>query len=277
MTRHIERESVKEVAATVSAAGLTAVQLNLESAGLEPLPETLDAAVCRRISAAFAEQDIEVSAVSGTFNAIHPDLTYRQECVRRVGVLAARCRDLGTDVITLCTGTRNPHHMWRRHPDNALPDAWSDCVQTMRALATYGEEHGVTMAFEPETVNVVDTAEKAARLIAEVGSPRLQVVLDPANLFHPDTLPQMRSVLEEAFALLGNKIALAHAKDVRVSETVPSECVRPAAGQGVLDYATYARLLRASGYDGALIMHSLDEAEVPVSKAYVEGYLAGLI
>jgi sugar phosphate isomerase/epimerase len=87
----------------------------------------------------------------------------------------------------------------------------------------------------------------------------------------------MREVLEEAFALLGGKIALAHAKDVRVSETDPSECVRPAAGKGVLDYATYARLLRASGYDGALIMHSLDEADVPASKAYVERYFAGLI
>jgi sugar phosphate isomerase/epimerase len=134
----------------------------------------------------------------------------------------------------------------------------------------------VTMAFEPEVVNVVDTAEKAARLIDEVGSSRLRVVLDPANLFHPATLPRMQAVLEEAFALVGGRIALAHAKDVRLAED-GGECVRPAAGTGQLDYATYARLLQACGYDGALVMHSLEEAEIPASKAYVERYFGAAL
>jgi len=272
MTHHVPRNSIEEVAAAIAGLGLTEVQLNLESAGLDPLPVELPAETCRRIGAAFARHGIAISAVSGTFNAIHPDLALRREETDRVGLLAARCHDLGTGVITLCTGTRNPNHMWRRHPDNTLPDAWADCVQTMRALAGYGEQEGVTMAFEPETVNVVDSASKAARLIDEVGSPRLRVVLDPSNLFYPHTLPHMREVLAEAFALLGDKIALAHAKDVRVSHQDPDECVRPAAGKGVLDYATYARLLAASPYDGAVVMHSLSEDEVPASKAYVEQF-----
>jgi sugar phosphate isomerase/epimerase len=272
MTHHILRDSVEEVADAIAGYGFTAVQLNLESAGLDPLPAELDPATCRRIGAAFAGRGIEVAAASGTFNAIHPDTNQRQEGVRRVALLAGRCADLGTHVITLCTGTRHPTHMWRFHPDNALPDAWVDCVETLRQLAAIGEREDVTMAFEPETVNVVDSAKKAARIIDEVGSDRLRVVLDPANLFHPADLPHMHDVLEEAFALLGTKIALAHAKDVRISDRDPQECVRPAAGNGVLDYATYARLLRGSGFDGALVLHSLDEPEVPASKAYVERY-----
>jgi sugar phosphate isomerase/epimerase len=159
MTHHIHRPSIEEVAAAIAGFGLAAVQLNLESAGLDPLPATLDAVTCDRIRAALEAHGIEVGAVSGTFNAIHPDRALRRECIRRAGMLAARCRDLGTGVITLCTGTRNPTNMWRHHPDNALPDAWADCVETMRALAEHGERYDVTMAFEPEVVNVVDTAE----------------------------------------------------------------------------------------------------------------------
>jgi sugar phosphate isomerase/epimerase len=272
MTHHILRDSVEEVADAIAGYGFTAVQLNLESAGLDPLPADMDAATCRRIGAAFAGRGIAVAAVSGTFNAIDPDHSRRQEGVRRVALLAGRCADLGTRVVTLCTGTRHPTHMWRAHPDNALPDAWADCVQTLRQLAAIGEREGVTMAFEPETVNVVDSAQKASRIIDEVGSDLLRVVLDPANLFHPTDLPHMQEVLEEAFALLGKKITLAHAKDVRVSDQDAQECVRPAAGKGVLDYATYARLLRGSGFAGALVLHSLDESEVPASKAYVERY-----
>jgi sugar phosphate isomerase/epimerase len=273
ITGHLPRPTVEEVAQAVRAAGLSAVQLNLDSAGLEPLPAQIDEATARRIREAFTREGVEVAAVSGTFNAIDPDRERRAECIRRVGILAEQCGQLGTRVITLCTGTRHATNMWRYHPDNARPEAWAEMVETMRALARHGEAHDVDLAFEPEVVNVVDTAEKAERLIAEAGSPRLRLVMDPANYFHPDMLPRMTEVLEEVFARVGRFIALAHAKDVRPPAPGQDECTRPAAGAGVLDYATYMRLLRESGYDGALIMHSLSEAEIPASKAYVESYL----
>ncbi len=275
MTTVLPRPSIEAVAAAVREAGLAAVQLNLDSAGLEPLPEALDEATARRIGAAFAREGIEVSAVSGTFNAIDPDRAWRAACICRVGLLTARCEALGTRVITLCTGTRNPASMWRHHPDNGSPDAWAEMVETMRALVQPAEMYGVDLAFEPEVVNVVDTAEKAERLIRETGSPRLRLVMDPANYFHPDMLPHMTAVLEEVFARVGPFIALAHAKDVRPPDPGGDECVRPAAGTGVLDYPAYLRLLRASGYDGGLIMHSLSEAELPASRDFVARHLRG--
>jgi len=274
MTRVFVRDGVEAVAEAIAGAGLTAVQLSLESAGLEPLPAQLDSAVCRRIREAFHARDLEISAVSGTFNAIDPDVDWRREAIRRVGALCARCADLGTRVVTLCTGTRNPDYMWRHHPDNNTPAAWEEMVVTMRALVEHAERHDVVLAFEPEVVNVVDTAARAAALIEEVASPRLRIVMDPANYFHPQMLPRMTEVLEEVFARVGPYVALAHAKDVRRAEGDREECVRPAAGTGVLDYGFYLRLLRAGGYDGGLIMHSLSEAEVPASKAYVERFLS---
>lgn len=273
MSKVFLRATIEEVAAAIGAAEMYAIQLNLDSAGLDALPATLDPADCRRIHAAFAARDIEISAVSGTFNAIDPDREWRAEAIRRLGVLAERCEDLDTRVITLCTGTRNPTSMWRHHPDNAQPAAWDEMVETMRQLAVSAERAGVLLAFEPEVVNVVDDAVKAERLMAEVGSSALQVVMDPANYFHPDMLDRQAEVLEDAFARVGSRIALAHAKDVQPPPPGEDECVRPAAGTGVLDYALYMRLLRASGYDGGLIMHSLSEAEVPASREYVKRYL----
>ncbi len=270
---HLLRPRIEEVAQAVRAAGLSAVQLGLDSAGLEPLPAELDQPTARRIGEALAREGVEVAAVSGTFNAIDPDRGLRSEYIRRVGILAEHCQELGTRVITLCTGTRHRTNMWRHHPDNARAEAWAEMVETMRALVRHAEANDVDLAFEPEVVNVVDTAEKAERLIAEVGSPRLRLVMDPANYFHPDMLPRMTEVLEDVFNRVGRFIALAHAKDVRPPAPGQDECTRPAAGTGVLDYATYIRLLRASGYSGALIMHSLSEAEIPASKAYVESYL----
>jgi len=104
--------------------------------------------------------------------------------------------------------------MWRRHPDNDSPDAWADLLASMRQAVQIAEEYGVTLAFEPEVANVVDSPHKARRLLDEMGSPHLKVVMDGANIFHTGELPRMREILDEAFALVGKDIALAHAKDL---------------------------------------------------------------
>ena len=273
MTHHIERPTIEEVADAIAGYRLTAVQLNLDSAGIEPIPDRFDAALCRRIKEAFASRGIAISAVSGTFNMIDPDRERLEEHVARYPALLEWCRELGSTVVTACTGTRNPASMWRHHPDNALPDAWRDLLATTRRLIPLAEQAGVTIAFEPEVVNVVDTAEKAQRYIEETGSERLRLVMDPANYFHPDTLPRMREVLDEVFERVGGYVALAHAKDVRGPDPGGDECVRPAAGTGVLDYAQYMERLRETGYQGGLIMHSLSESEVPISAAYVRRFM----
>src|SRR5206468_2393426 len=111
-------------------------------------------------------------------------------------------------IITLCTGTRDPDDMWRRHPDNDTPEAWQDLLASMHEAARIAEENNVTLAFEPEVANVVDSASKGRRLLDEVGSPGLKVVMDGANLFRAGELPRMREVLDEAFVLLGRDIVL---------------------------------------------------------------------
>lgn len=273
ISRHVSRPDIEAVAAAIAGYGLSSVQLTLESAGLPEIPEAFDPQLAARIRDAFTTRGIAIAAVSGTFNMIDPDRDRRREQIERFPTLLRWCRALGCDVVTACTGTRNPAGMWRHHPDNSRPEAWDDLVTTLRDLLPDAEAAGVTIAFEPEVVNVVDTAEKAQRLIDQLGSQRLRVVMDPANYFHPDMLPRMTAVLDDVFARVGRFIALAHAKDVRGPDPGGDECIRPAAGTGVLDYAPYLRLLRATGYDGALIMHSLSEAEVPSSAAYVRRFL----
>ena len=73
MTRHVERDSLAEVAAAIAGYGLTAVQLTLESAGLEPIPATLDRPTAQRIGAMLRDAGLTVAAVSGTFNVLDPN------------------------------------------------------------------------------------------------------------------------------------------------------------------------------------------------------------
>jgi sugar phosphate isomerase/epimerase len=136
------------------------------------------------------------------------------------------------------------------------------------ALAV-AEAHDVTLAFEPERNNVVNDAAAARRLLSEVGSPCLRVVLDAANLFDGPDLSRQDQMLAQAFALLGDDVVLAHAKDVRADGGIV------AAGKGELDYGLYLDLLAQLPGAVPLILHGLEESEVPGSVRFLRDRLAG--
>jgi sugar phosphate isomerase/epimerase len=267
-TKTFHKPTLDEKLVAVTAYGMNAVQFNLSCAGLPSLPddpEELDAGTCSLIRETFVRHGVTMSAISGTFNMIHPDIAVREDGLRRLDVLAAACRALGTPMITLCTGTRDPDSMWRRHPDNDSAEAWRDLLATMERAVQIAANHHVTMAFEPEVANVVDSARKGRRLLDEIASPHLKVCMDGANIFHRGELLHMYDILDEAFDLLVPDIALAHAKDLIRDGAAGDR----AAGSGVLDYDYYLKLLKASGYTGPLIMHSLQENEVARTVAFL--------
>jgi sugar phosphate isomerase/epimerase len=263
------RPTLEENLEAVRDHGLSVVQYNLACAGLPSLPERIDPRLARQISAAAASRGITVAAVSGTFNMIDPVRERRDVGMRRLAQLAGACALLGTRIITLCTGTRDPDDMWRGHPANGRPDAWADLLTAMDQALLMAEAHDLWLAVEPETANVVDSPAKARRLLDELRSPRLKIIIDPANLFHAEDLPHQRATLDAAFDLLGPDIVLAHAKDVRV---VAGSVHHVAAGTGLLNYEHYLTLLRPLSVP--LIVHGLAEADVGRALAFLRGALA---
>jgi sugar phosphate isomerase/epimerase len=202
----------------------------------------------------------------------HPDAEHRQTGLRRLRVLAESCSGLGTSKIHLCTGTRDRASMWRRHPDNDSAEAWRDMAACMREASDIARQFRVVLAFEPEVNNVVNSAKKARRLMDEIGSPFLKVTFDAANLFHAGQLPRMKEVLDEAFALIGKDIVLAHAKDLDHD----GDAGHLPAGHGKLDYDRYVTLLHKYRFPGPLLLHGLSEAQVPGCVAFLREKIARL-
>ena len=252
------------------ACGLACVQMSMDCAGLPAMPDEMPAGLPARIRREVAARGMAVASLQGTFNMCHPDAEHRRTGLRRLRLLAEACPQMGTSVIHLCTGTRDPNNMWRRHPDNDAPESWRDMAACVREATDIARQAKVVLAFEPEVSNVVDSARKARRLLDEIGSPHLKVTIDPANIFHAGELPRMREMLDEAFALLGKDIVLAHAKDLDHD----GEAGHKAAGQGVLDYDRYLGLLRSYHCKGPLLLHGLSAAQVPGCMAFLRAKLA---
>jgi len=257
----------------VKACGLDCIQLSLDCAGLPAMPDEISPELAGRIHREAAARGITIGSVQGTFNMSHPDAEQRQTGLRRLRVLAEACPALRTSKIHICTGTRDRQNMWRRHPENDSQEAWQDMTACVREAAEIARQTGAVLGFEPEVNNVVDSAKKARRLLDEIGSPHLKVTIDPANIFHTGELPRMKEMLEEAFALLGKDIVMAHAKDLDHD----GDAGHRAAGQGKLDYDRYLSLLHAQGFKGPLLLHGLSEAQVPGCVAFLRERLARVV
>ncbi|MES2142960.1 MAG: TIM barrel protein, partial [Pseudomonadota bacterium] len=113
------------------AAGYAAVQYNMACSGLAAMPDAMTWDQTAAVSQASAATGIAIAAVSGTYNMIHPDPGIRADGMRRLATLIDGAAALGTGMVTLCSGTRDPQDQWRHHPDNNTPEAWRDLLDEM--------------------------------------------------------------------------------------------------------------------------------------------------
>ena len=248
-------------------AGYGCVQFNLACCGLPPMPDELPPGTAAAIAAASARTGAAIAALSGTYNMIHPDPAVRAQGLRRLKVLLSEARAMGTSLVTLCTGTRDPVDQWRHHPDNDTPSAWADLLTEMEKAAALAETYGVDLGIEPEHANVVSTAARAERLLRQVPSPRLAIVLDPANMVEAAGTDQPR-LYAEAADLLAGRIAMAHAKDRdAVGAVVP-------AGTGIIDFDAFFAALAQAGFTGPVVTHGLVAPDAVAGARFLRQKLA---
>ena len=125
-------------------------------------------------------------------------------------------------------------------------------------------------SIEPYVNTVLYSAAAAHRLVAEVASPALSFVFDPAGLVTPATVASNQAITMEAFTALAGHIALVHGDDVRYegdkAHWLP-------VGWGQLDAAAVFTGLIDCGYTGALIVEHLPESQVSEALAYCREHL----
>jgi sugar phosphate isomerase/epimerase len=254
------------VLARAAADGYACVQYNFACSGLAPMPDAVsDEAIAAIISAQQAT-GVNIIALSATYNMIHPDRAVRETGMARLGLSLAIAARLSIPMVTLCTGTRDPADQWRHHYDNDSADAWRDLIAEMEKAATLADRLGVHLGIEPEQANVVRDADDALRLMRDIPSRSLRIVLDPANLFEHASADEARAIVAQAVDRLGPKIAMAHAKDRDAQGGFVT------AGRGIVDFPDLIVRLAATGFDGPIITHGLAEHEA----ASVSHYLTGL-
>lgn len=236
------RMEPKLLAEKIASHGYRATQLAFGKAFVEP-PETyMTDEGLASVREAFAARGIAIPVMGCYVSASDRDpdkLTAAKEkfaaCLRASVRLGAGCVGTETTHFTFDESEREP--------------AYARLLDFTRSVVAVAEDCGATVGIEPVAYHTLATPELTRRLLGDVPSAHLKVILDTANLVPPgETRPEVQlDLLERALACFGEKICVLHVKDgVWNSENKWEN--RPL-GEGIMDWPTLLPRLRMHNDD----------------------------
>lgn len=257
-----------EALAKIKADGFRSVITDFNFADVRFNAATPDWDAVKKVREGLDRHGLAVAGLYGYYNVVSPDAEQRRKGRERMAFMLANWKRFGSPNVTTETGTYNAKSEWQDSPKNASEEAYLECRREIEGLVKVAERAGAVVNIEPYWRNIIGTIDRAERLFREVNSPALKLTMDPSNYFRPEDLARMKPMLDDMFRRLGAQIVLAHAKDVRVTDKGQEH---PAAGLGVLDYATYLELLAKLDRPIDLVLEHLTLDQVPAARAYVLG------
>lgn len=281
---------LETTAKTIRNLGFNTVQLDLHFKDVDLSAGQITKEKAKRVADTFRDHDLPVCAISGYTNIVHPDPDHRRSNVERLKEIIRSARDFGSAYVISESGTFNPDSEWDHDPHNRTEDAYEQVRDVLAELAQEAYDHGATFLLETYVNNVIGSVRETVRVFNDIRSPGLELVSDPTNYFDENNIDDMDAVLNEVFDTLGDRVRIAHAKDVKRAgddksekhadigddDALASHTFRgvgeielPAAGLGSLNYDLYLQRLSERSPNVPLIIEHLDESDVPRAKKFV--------
>ena len=284
---------LKETAQKIQSQGFTTVQLDLAFKDMDLSTAAITKQKCHTIRDTFRDNNLPICCVSGYTNIVHPDKAERKKRNDHLKTLLRHARDLGTPYVISETGTFATDSDWVHHPKNKTEEGFEDCANVIRELTQVAYDHGAVFLLETYVNNVVGSVNETLRMFSEVNHASLGLLMDPTNYFEAHNIGDMDGELNRVFNALGDKIKIAHAKDVKLSGGDTSEkhaelhegaaeshtfrgvgqIELPAPGLGSLNYDLYLQRLSEHHPNIPVIIEHLDENDIPRAKKFLDGKL----
>lgn len=233
--------SLEERAAWAQEQGFSCVHLALSKTipDFKMAPGTLNAGLGKHIRGIFSAHGVDVAVLGCYKNLAHPD----PEVVRDLQELyIAHLRmaiSLNCSVVGTETGA--PNAEYRYEPNCHTETALQSFLRGLEPVVEAAETLGTLLAIEPVWNHIVWNPRVARRVLDEMASPNLRIILDPVNLLSMENYQQRERVIDEALEILGEDVEIVHLKDFRVEG---DKLVSVAAGTGMMDYRAIMEYLK---------------------------------
>ncbi len=187
----------------------------------------------------FAKNNVDVAVLGCYLNLATPD---KEQLKKTTDTYLANIRfatHLGAGVVGTETGA--PNTTYTTCPECRSEEALNTFITNLRPVVEYAEKMGVILAIEPVLKHIVYDAKRARKVLDEINSPNLQIILDPVNLLGMENYERREEVIDEAIELLGKDVAVVHIKDFVVGE---NDLESVAAGTGIMNYENLIRFIK---------------------------------
>ena len=265
--------SLKERLAFAKAQGFTcahvALSKVLDDFSMEKAPEKLTAEYARSVRKDFDESGLECAVLGCYLNIADPDPERRAKTreiykahLRFAPMIGARV--VGTETFA------NPESGFADPTQDE--DAFRLFMDSLEPLVRCAEECGAVLAIEPVWSHIIATPERAVRMLEELPSGSLQIILDAVNLVPPENAGKTEDIIRNAISLLGDRVRILHMKDfVMTPEGKMDAC---ACGTGSMKYEQLLAFGRAKDLPMTLENTVPDNAEQ--ARLHLERIAAGL-
>ena len=197
----------------------------------KPGVETMTPGLAMYIKELCAENKVDVAVLGCYLNICNPNPEKHKEIVEKYKAHIRFASILGCGVVGTETGAVNEEYKYE--PANHSDEALQCFIDNLRPIVKYAEQFGVIVAIEPVWKHIVNTVERARKVLDAIDSPNLQIIFDPVNLLYTGNIDKQDEIIEKAFDLLLKDIAVVHCKDYVVEN---DELKSIAAGTGGLNY-----------------------------------------
>lgn len=187
----------------------------------------------------FAKNELDIAVLGCYLNLANPNQEMLKETVEKYKAHIRFAAHLGCGVVGTETGA--PNEEYRHEPACHTEEALQLFIKNLRPVVEYAEKMGVIMAIEPVYKHIVCNSVRARRVLDEINSPNLQIILDPVNMLDISNYQDQVAIVEEAIELLGDDVAVVHIKDYVIKD---GKMVSVAAGNGMMNYDALMKFIK---------------------------------
>ena len=228
--------TLPERLAFARAQGFTCAHLALSKAvagfSMDSAPETLTESFALPVRSAFDAAGMQCAVLGCYLNLADPDPERRARTQQIYRAHLRFARLTGAKVVGTETYAR-PESRFEA-PAAESEEAFQLFLSSLRTVVKYAEEEDALLAVEPVHHHIISTPERALRMLEEIPSPHLRIILDAVNLIAPDAAGQADDLIDRALRLLGDRIDILHLKDFVIRPDGTQDAC--ACGLGVMRY-----------------------------------------
>lgn len=190
-------------------------------------PEALTPGYALYLKRLFDRNELDVAVLGCYLNLANPDPVQLKAIQDKYMANIRFAAHLGAGVVGTETGAPNVEYKFEEACWNE--ESLQIFIKNLRPVVKYAEQMGVLMAIEPVVRHIVCNPVRARRVLDEIDSPNLRIILDPVNLLEIYNYEKQDEIIDEAIELLGKDVAVLHVKDFAIRD---GKLVSVAVGQG---------------------------------------------